>query len=427
MPISLLFVDMRGDLIYGAHNSPADPVPMNNRRTLRILCLSLAVVTAITAGFLSVTRIVFFRHYEGIFLLRGVNGKKFQLQDDLYLGDGSRLIAGIEFERLENWFREVGHGPADTYLTYEWNKDDGEGYLISHFPGGKKLRTNFSRYEDSYGLQTHGLFVGGALAESARADSPDRQADSGMAWFDGTRWYHIWCNTNEGIASADSGNRYPPHRWQFVGSRTLIADDDKLVIASRHLIDIDQTQLRMERFVYAAAGNPYLSLGIALTNAGAQPIRYNYLYADEPWLGDFDTSAGDIGWVEGGLIYTEGFVDPQRHYYAGMTDRGNPMLGEQGPYTGVANFIAWSDGTRPDTVYFANDYRGFNHPPELLVPLAGDARSIGLAWNKRLIRPGETHKIFLRLGIAALNPQTNLPTVPPLRPLPDFRALGVQQ
>lgn len=400
---------------------------MDKRQTFRLLCLAFAVLTILIGGFFAVTRVVFYQHYEGLFLLRGTDGKKFQLQDDLFLGDGSRLIAGIEFEWLESWLREFGHNPTDTYLTHEWDEEGGVGYIVSHFPDGKKLQTNFSRYDDSYGLHTRGLFVGGALPASARADSPDRQADTGMAWFDGTRWYHLWCNTNEGIASADSGSRHPPHRWQFLGSRTLIADDDKLVIASRHLIDIDQTQLRMDRFIYAAAGNPYLSLGIALTNTGTHPVRYDYLYADEPWLGDYDTSAGDIGWVEGGLVYTEGFVDPQRHYYAGITDRGNPMLGEQGPFTGIANFIAWADGTRPDIVYFANDYRGFNHPPERLVPLAGNARSIGLAWNARLIRPGETHRIFLRLGIAAVNPHTKLPTVPPLRPLPDFRTLGLSQ
>lgn len=394
-------------------------------RFLLIACtLLLAIATAVAVA---TTQLVFYGHYEGLFLLDADSrdGKRFQLQDDLFLGDGSRLIVGIEFDRLENWLREAGHAPGDTYLTYEWNEQDGEGYVVSHFPDGQRLLTNFSRYADSYGLHTHGLFVGGALAGAAREDTAQRQADTGMAWFDGDRWFHLWCNTNEGIASAvEASHRYPPNRWQFLGSRTLIADHDKLVLTSSHLIDFDQTQLRMDRFAYFTAGNPYLSLGIVLTNVGPHPARYNYLYADEPWVGNFGGAAGDVGWVEGGLIFTEGLIDPQRHFYAGVTDRGNPLLGERGEFSGVANFIAWADGSRPDAVYFANNYRGFDHPPALAVPLAGDARSIGLAWNARLLRPDESHKIFLRLGIAAINPHTGLPTVPPLRALPDFRALG---
>ena len=373
---------------------------------------------------LTTTRFVFFHHYEGLFLLHGSGGKRFQLQDDLYLGDGSRLIAGVEFEILENWLRETGHGEDESYLTYEWDKEDGEGYVISHFPGGNKLQTNFSRYIDSHEKHTRGLFIGGSVAGADRPDSPARSADTGMAWFDGTRWSHLWCNTNEGISSSVSRSGSPPNQWDFLGSSLLIGDDDKLVIKSVHGIAIDQTRLQMERFVYFTAGNPYLGLGITITNTGAHPAHFNYLYADEPWIGNFGTSAGDVGWVEGELIYEERSIDPSHHFYAGMTDRGNPLTGESGDFSGIANFIAWAEGSRPDAVFFANNYYGSRHPAGGVSPLQGDARSIGLNW-KRTLPPGETIKIFLRLGVAAFNPATGLPTVPPLRAYPDFRNLGI--
>lgn len=176
----------------------------------------------------------------------------------------------------------------------------------------------------------------------------------------------------------------------------------------------------MERYAYFAAGEPYFGLGIKPTNVGPHPARFTYLYADEPWVGDYGTAAGDVGWVEGSFVYTETFIDPRLYRHAGFTDRGNPLIGEQGTFTGVANFIDWPGDNRPDYVYFANDFRGFNHPPELTVPLAGEARSLGLVWESRLLNPGESQRIFLRLGIAAVDPASGLPSKPPLRHLPNF-------
>src|SRR6266702_2041467 len=37
-------------------------------------------------------------HFEGLFLLRGVDGYLLELKDDLYLGDHHRLIYGIDFD-----------------------------------------------------------------------------------------------------------------------------------------------------------------------------------------------------------------------------------------------------------------------------------------------------------------------------------------
>ena len=399
---------------------------MGKHRILRLFAISLTTLLVTLAIWVfTTTRFVFLHHYEGLFLLRGSDGKRFQVQDDLFLGDGSRLIAGIAFDRLKNWLRETGHQRDDTYLTWEWDKDDGEGYVIQHFPGGKQLLTHFSRYVDSQGEHTRGLFVGGALPDAAVEVNGMEPSNTGMAWYDGANWYHLWCNTNEGISSPVSRTGSPPNQWEFLGSNVLIGSNNKLVIKSVHGIALDQTRLHMERYAYFTAGNPYFSLGITLTNTGAHPVHFNYLYADEPWIGTFGTSAGDIGWVEGQLIAEEQYIDPSRHFYAGMTDRGNPLIGEQGNFSGIANFIAWAEGSRPDAIFFANQYFGIRHPAETRVPLHGDARSIGLEW-KRALRPGETVKFFLRLGIAAVNPATGLPTVPPLRPFPDFRALGTR-
>src|ERR1700687_4470887 len=61
-------------------------------------------------------------HFEGLFLLRGVDGYLLELKDDLYLGDHHRLIYGIDFDdpryRIARWFDRDKHEVP--YLTYEW-------------------------------------------------------------------------------------------------------------------------------------------------------------------------------------------------------------------------------------------------------------------------------------------------------------------
>ncbi len=379
----------------------------------------VAVVCGLVGFFLGVfllsgkLQLKYLAHNEGVFLLQGLNGAWLELRDDVLLGDEGRVLGGVGFH----------HGPLSgiqdqvaseegAFLEFQWNEEQGYGYVLNHLGGGRVLLTNLARYIDSNGEITRGLFVGGGLPESLRLDSPVRGNDTGMAYFDGHRWSHIWCNTNEGIGSVVlGGSRFAPSDWEFLGSRIDKSTDQELVLVSHHGVNIDGLLLRLERRATFIAGQPYFDLSISLVNAGAQAGRYFYLYSDEPWVGDYGGSAGDIGWVGGRYVQYEEMIDPQIHSVAGMVDYGNSAIGEP-PRGRAANFIEWRGGNRPDMVFFANQYEGFGHPSSMLVPLAGDARSLGLYWGPKLIQPGERQSMSLTIGMAQTDALTGFPHKP---------------
>lgn len=348
-------------------------------------------------------------HMDGFFLLRGEQGG-YQLADDLYLGDEERLLASLDLPSPRRWFqRAAASGPK---VELDWNVRDGEGVIRNHLDGERELRIHFSRYQDSDNRYPHGLFIGGETAEELLAQDDDRRNNSGMSYFDGIRWRHIWCNTNEGLGSTVSRESAGPSGWTFLGSRVLRSDAKGARLASDHHLVLDGVPLAIEREVTVDAGDPFVQLTIRITNQGQRTAHYFYYYGDEPWLGDFGSSKGDVGWVPDRPVLFEERIDPTRYNVVGMMDAGNQLIGEAPVQSPLANFIEWRGTNRPDIVFFANRYYGYTHPDEVRVPLMGDARSVGLYWKPRVLEPGESQTIELSVGLADFDPSRGLPQRP---------------
>lgn len=399
---------------------------MNSRIAKATFLTTLFLVVLLTVLLAAAkVRLMYRHHGEGVFLLQGTKGAWLELSDDVLLGEEHRVLCGLSFNRT-CVSGQTAEDPVDgeVFLEYRWNAADGYGFVVNHLGEGRILLTNLSRYIDSNNQITHGLFVGGGRPESLRPDSLWRGNDTGMAYFDGQRWSHIWCNTNEGIGSVALGNNFAPSAWDFLGSHVEKATEQALVLVSRHAVNIDGVPLQMERRATFVAGQPYFDLSISLKNIGRTPGRYYYLYSDEPWLGNYGGSAGDIGWVAGRFVHYEEVIDPRLYSSAGMIDYGNTAIGE-GPQSRVANFIEWRGLNRPDTVFFANQFDGFGHPASMLVPLSGDARSLGLYWGPKLILPGEQQVMNLTVGMAQIDAVSGYPHKPivtsPSTPPPRFR------
>ena len=374
------------------------------RKLLVIGAVVAAIVLLVVCGRIDFS---FQGHWEGIYLLKGQTGGVLRVTDDVYLGEEGMVVAGADLE----WLREIFHVHSQEdrpHLDLWWNEGDGEGYVRNYLGGNKVLMTSFSRYQDSDNQRTHGLFIGGALPDALLDDSKN---NSGMSYFDGEHWSHIWCNTNEGIGSTVSPHRYPPSAWRFLGSRVVSQTDEQVVVASYHELSVDGLPLRMERTMEMNAGVPDLELTIKLSNAGNGISQYFYYYGDEPWLGDFGSAAGDVGWVDGQLVEYETTIDPKKFSYAGMADYGSSVLGEGHSFGHLSNFIAWSGPDRPDIVFFANQYSGFDQNRPVRVPLQGDARSIGMYWSRTLF-PGETKVMNLQIGMAEQDAATGMPKLP---------------
>ena len=376
------------------------------KRFFSIISICLLVLAAATIRF----NIKW--HFEGLFLLKGADGALLEVKDDLYLGDGHRLIWGIDFDdpsyRIHQMFDRNQH--TVPYLAYEWTARDGVGYVRNFLPGGRQMVTNFSRVTDEGGRECQGLFVGGGLPANVMDGDLVKMNQTGMAFCDGNRWYHIWCNVNEAMFSPRTMTPVFPSQWKFVESKVLDASEKELTLFSRHIIKIDDATLRMDRVAHFTAGEPYFVLSLKITNIGKVFAHYIYTYGDEPWLGNYGTSGGNVGWVKDRLIQYVGPVDSEKYSYAGLFDYGNDTLGEGHNFTRMANFLQWKSDQKP-MVYFTNSpfqkYDPANHEP-----LSGNARFIGVQFSMTNMVPGESVQYDLAIGLAGLDPKTGFPVKP---------------
>lgn len=363
-----------------APSTVARPPPWRSRRRTRV---ALAAVLAVVLTVVATTRMTFRGRLYGLYLLESEFGRPFELKDDLMLGDGPRLIAGVSFSALRELLsRSNGQVPR---LDVEWDEEDGGGFITNYLDDGRALQTVFGRYVDDEGRNPQGVFVGGAVAEVA---SGVVQNQSGMALRDARGWHHIWCNVNELLVLTATGRVVFPGEWKFLGSRLLANDPRRAVIQSEHEVKVSGVHLRMERFGYFKAGSPWFRLGINIVNLGEEPVPLSFGYGDEPWVGEFGSAEGNIGWTDGRIAPTVSWIDMRTSQWGGILDTR----------FGLANFVSWV-GSAPDLAYFGN-HPGTPSVAEFGEPLASNEVFIGLEWRNRRIDAGETLSLRLTLGLA---------------------------
>ncbi len=354
-------------------------------RRLR-LALSVGAIAA-AALLAAATDVQISGHWQGVFLLRGKASWPLVLQDDLFLGDGSRLVAGVSFSRFRRLLARDASASGRAWLELEWDDADGSGVVRNHLADKTELVTVFSRYDDSEDKNPQGLFVGGALPDIAAGMVQD---ESGMSFHDARGWHHVWCNVNEMLVDMVAMKKWYPGSWTFLGSRVVIRDPERVVIESSHAIPVLGGTLRVDRFAYFVAGKPWFKLGIRVVNAGDRPVRYAYAYGDEPWVGHFGSSEGNVGWVRDAIVRVEGPVDPGANRWAGILDETS----------GIADFIAWESDLRPSRVYFANEPG--SRFERLGQPLDSNEVFVGLEWLDQVLQPGKQRSYLLSLGLARL-------------------------
>ncbi|RNC71068.1 MAG: hypothetical protein ED859_05190 [Desulfuromonadales bacterium] len=371
-----------------------------------LVLLALAVLS-------SVVRVHLYGHFEGIYVLKTRPGWV-EITDDLIFGDEGRLLFALPAEPIIRFLRgDVSHAKDAPYREYEWFRSDGSGFVRAYFPDGTEFLTCMSRFLDSGGNVTKGLFVGGALPFDLKDSRRISQNESGMAFFDGNRWNHLWCNVNESISSWKHPEAaLPPSSWRFLGSGVVKETGDELVIASSHEVVLDGEPVRIDRHAFFKSGTRYVALAIRITNTGKSPTGFFYVYGDEPWVGEYGSSAGNVGWVRDRLVPYEGTIDTRAYRWAGYFHYGNEAAGESHAYSGFANFIEWQGSLCPDLAYFSNRI-GFFAREKDRVPLAdANNRVLFLQWGPRLLNPGQSETIILSIGMADRDPRTGFPVKP---------------
>lgn len=390
---------------------------MSGNKLTKLLLPILGISIALVIIFNHYVAIHIAGHFEGFYLVRIKNSpsKKYEFSDHLFVGREKEIVFTIDLQSGHlSWIKELltRNQGENNHLLVEWNPRGGNGMVSSCFADGTKLVTYLGRYLDD-GQEVHGLFVGGGLPATVESNVSYNMNNSGMTYFNGKRWYHIWCSVNEGIGSAVSGVALSPSKWEFIGSKVERRSKDNVVINSSHKAVLDGIPLKIERHAYFTAGETYFNLEIMVTNLGDRPLAFNYLYGDEPWIGYYGTSLGDVGWVKDRLVNYEEIIDLKKYNFIGMADLGNSVTGEKPIYTNLANFLEWYDGEQPNMAYFTNDMNKMPQPGKK-IPLDSNERFLGLVWERSL-QPSESSTIRLAVGMAMLNPKTGIPEKPQTR------------
>jgi hypothetical protein len=367
---------------------------------LNVRLLAAATGIALVGVLAAATDIEISGRWHGLFLLKGRSDAPLLLRDDLLLGDGSRRIAGVSFGGVRSLLESSPAAGVLPRLELDWSEASGRGRIMNRLADGTELVTFFGRYEDDDGLHPQGLFVGGALPEAAGASSSADANESGMSFRDARGWHHVWCNVNELLRDDDGEVNWPPGRWTFLGSRVLIGNSERVVLESAHAIPVEGGLLRITRYAYFRAGSPFFKLGVRVENSTERNVRFSYAYGDEPWVGHFGSSAGNIGFVPDSLVRVESPFDPTV-LWAGILD-------EQ---SGIAAFLAWPKTGLPTLGYFGND-SGFDKSL-LGRPLDSNSVFIGLEWLGVTLAPGEGHTIQLAIGMARSSAPGAVPSLPP--------------
>ncbi len=173
----------------------------------------------------------------------------------------------------------------------------------------------------------------------------------------------------------------------------------KIIIKSNHLAVSDGNPIYIERFGIFLAGNPYLILVQRITNIGNKIASYYYVYGDEPWLGNYGSSIGNIGWVKDCLIKYEVQIDPKKYKFFGFYDYGNDVIGEEHKFTGMANFIGWIYD-EPDVAFIVNKEGVKIDKAKNKKPLySQSSRFIGGQWGPVYLQPKGSQSIALALAL----------------------------
>src|SRR6266568_9199007 len=97
--------------------------------------ISIAILIVV-CGLLTFVRFDIKGHFDGIFILKERDGWRYELKDDLYVGDGDRIVYAFDFDdprfRLANLTKHYKAGAP--HLYYEWDEKDGSGFFMNFLP-----------------------------------------------------------------------------------------------------------------------------------------------------------------------------------------------------------------------------------------------------------------------------------------------------
>ena len=339
-----------------------------------------------------------------IYLVRHPSGVT-EFTNHLRSNENDNVVRMLDFSCLFNLFAQTKASIGLGHLELTWSDKDADGVIKDFRSDGTEFLVVLSRYAEDEGTP-QGVFIGGdlPLGDTQRTMEAANN-NTGMAYYDGKRWNHIWCSLNEGVSIRGMrAKAFTTVQWKYLGSTVLKRTTSEVIVESRHELTTDihgsaPVTIAMKRTVQKKAGEDYVILKVEFSNPGTTPFAYAYELGDEPWVGDFFRgSRGNIGWTDGELYKYESFIRPSQHSFAGFWDIGNDVIHEKGEFTGYADFMEWLS-TPPSFVYVANNF-GFDRVNEKKPLDSWNNRVIGLIWLNQELGPGERREHVVAIGMA---------------------------
>ena len=300
------------------------------------------------------------------------------------------------------------------WLESHWNPTTGRGEVIHHQPGEGTLTTSFHMAYPGY---TGGLVIGG-------------YSSSGLAWVPerpkpGFPSINVFCAQDESIWDRDERREYSygwsenfgtgpdGQRLEYVSGRVLEATRDSVVLMSENRGGC----YAVRKIAATWATARFWILATRITNRCSRTVHFDFYSGDDPWIGTYKSSDGDVGWTPRGFVRNEQRFEPGDFTAGGLVDLGNQALGQkEGAFSNQANFIAL-DPTLPlpDEADFANRFAHDESEVDSKRPLDNETMTaLNLGWRRRQLASGQSTDVAFAMGLAVTSDEPTTPRLPRL-------------
>ena len=285
-------------------------------------------------------------------------------------------------------------------LKVGWDPATGKGDVVHRLAGGDRMRTCF---HCGYAGYTGGLVIG-AFNGSGLGLYPQRPIR-------GFKRINVFCAQDESIWdraekaeysygwSENFGKKGKGKRLEYVRGRIVEGGPERVVLQSENAGGC----YRATKVAHTRKGATWWILATRITNRCDHAIRFDFFTGDDPWIGLYKSSDGDVGWISQGLVRHEQALGAGEFVVGGLYDLGNEALGqEEGSFSGQANFFLLDPALPlPDLAAFANSFA--HHAEDVDETRALDNKTLtalNLGWLDRTLAPGKGLTVALALGLA---------------------------
>ncbi len=302
--------------------------------------------------------------------------------------------------------------PNRPTLQLEWDPATGKGAVIHRSPSGGSFRTCFHCGYPGY---TGGLVIG-SYNGSGFGYYPVRPIR-------GHRLINLFCAQDESIWDLDEKKEYT-YGWsenfgrgddgtplEYRKGEVIRQTEDEIVLRS-----VNETGCyRVIKVAHTRADAQWWIIATRIENVCDRPIRFDFFSGDDPWLGLYRSSDGDVGWTPDGLVQQETHYSLGAFSGGGVWDLGNAKLGQTSEsFTGEANFMQLDPlSQRPDRTFFANSFAHDVSEIDPRRPLDNKTlTALNMGWTGRQLAPKEGFTMAMALGRAVTGNDRPSPELP---------------